>query len=114
MPRASEWAKHVSEWRLSGESGHVFATRRRLNPRSLSWWATEFKRRAASTAALATATVRSTPAFARVEVAAPESPEPRVEPAVIELILQGGVRVLVGPGCAVRDLRTVLEALGAR
>ncbi|MFI5298306.1 MAG: IS66 family insertion sequence element accessory protein TnpA [Polyangiales bacterium] len=44
--RAAEWSERIARWELSGLTAVAFAMRERCNPRTLSWWRTELRRRA--------------------------------------------------------------------
>ena len=44
--RAAEWAERLAAWRDSGLSAEAFAKAGGYRPKTLQWWASEFRRRA--------------------------------------------------------------------
>ena len=106
MATSVEWARRVSKWRASGEDAGVFAARRGWNARTLTWWASTLKRRAASTAPAKSVAVQ----FARVVV---KEPVPCASPGTgtIEILLSRGRCVRVSAGFAPDLLRAVVETL---
>jgi hypothetical protein len=103
---AAEWARRVAAWRRSGESGSEYAERHGWNARTLTWWASELRRR---TAGRSSAT--PTPSF--VKVVTRDEPSVRATPP-LELILPGVGTVRVSAGTDLALLRSVVHALGAR
>ena len=92
-----EWSKLVEEYRRSGESAAVFASRRRLNARTLAWWSSRLGRAPGV-------------GFAEVEVAAALSPPSLVR---VDAALANGVRVGIEVIGERQALGVVLAALGA-
>jgi transposase len=95
---ACEWARRVGAWRRSGESAAEYAERHGWNPRTLTWWASELRRRAVGRLAGS-----STPSF--VEVVTRDEPSVRAT-SPLELILPGVGTVRVSAGYPLRQSGT--------
>lgn len=99
---AAEWAKRVEEWRASGEVAAAFAQPRGWNPRTMTWWESELRRRS-SPNGKATGFVRL---VAKAEPAAGR-------PGAMAVVLGNARTVRVEPGVDLAFLRAVVEALEA-
>jgi transposase len=103
MASRAEWQQRVTQWKKSGLTAEVFATRQGLNPRTLRWWSSALQRPAVGSAPIG---------FARL-VAADAAPSPSVEPAILDLVLPSGRIVRVRRGfdpALLRELLAVVEA----
>lgn len=78
------WAKIVREWRASGKSARLFASRRGLSRHSLQWWASKLRREDGADAS-------------RLEFVEIPPPVVEREEARFEVVLANGRRVFVAP-----------------
>jgi len=99
---SSRWSRIINEQRAGGLSIAEFCRRRSISPPSFFYW-----RRRLGPAGLA----RAAAAFVEVKVGPRESGV-AVADAALELILRGGLRVLVRRGFDDELLRALLAALG--
>lgn len=100
------WAARVARWARSGLTADAFASRERINPRTLTYWRWR-PRTDTSTTVPAPA-----PAARFVELVVP--PAAREAVAGVEIVLPAGYRVRVGDATAGDTLRAVLDVLEAR
>jgi hypothetical protein len=99
---AAEWTERVRSWRASGLSAPDFARPEGYSAKTLSWWASELKRRER-----VKATGTPTVAMARVRVA-----RRRSERDETLSVLVGDARIAVRRGFDAALLREVVAALG--
>ncbi len=107
--KADEWARRVRRWKASGLSAKDFAEGEDFRAKTLSWWASELKRRERD--GKPSWQKSKSPKLARVvRKAEAQAPSTGV---VVRL---GGAEVLVAPGTDRKLLGDVVEVLrgGAR
>jgi hypothetical protein len=104
--RASVWRDRVERWRGSGESAETFAQREGVLPRTLSWWASELKRRGEATSSKRL----PTPSFLPIAIGA----SPYSGDGMIEIELRSGHLIRVERDFHIETLRRVVEAIGHR
>lgn len=112
----AEWLEEVSRWRASGEDAVCYSTRHGLNPRTLTWWASQLRDelRRPSTSA---------PVAPRLFVAVRESSRPETTSlsptsvptaSSIEIALVNGLRLrVIGEVSTVMLARVLDVAQGA-
>ncbi len=96
--KRDEWAKRVEGWKRSGLSAMAFAEREGFNGYTLRWWACQLRREPIIE--------DLRPKF--VEVVVPAGP---VIAESIEVVVPGGVRVLVPINFDENTLRRVLRVV---
>lgn len=126
MARAtrSVWAKRVQRWERSGLTAGEFASRLRINPRTLKWWrwtlASEQESGAASAPAIPAAQfvelVHSAEPTPRPpgDEAAPGAGVPAGPGGRMEVHLPGGIRVVVPAGVDAEAVGRLIAALERR
>jgi hypothetical protein len=104
------WAKRVERWKDSGLSAAEFATEIGVTPKALSWWKWQLgkgeKRKATQRRPRARKVALSPMTF--VEMSAPARSD------ALELVLPGGVRILVRTPVDSDALGRVLDVLEKR
>ena len=100
---AGMWAERVRAWRESGLSATDFARPEGYRPTTLSWWASELKRRERVKASAPLKVV-----MARVRVVRVRSERDETLSVVV-----GAARIAVSRGFDAELLREVVAALGA-
>lgn len=96
------WAARVARWEQSGLTAERFATRERVNPRTLRFW--KWKLRATPEPALASPPAQAV-TFLELVGTTPST--------ALEVVLPAGYRVGVAPGFDAATLRTLLTVLEA-
>lgn len=94
--KQNEWAKRVEGWERSGLTQKEFAEREGLNSRTLSWWRSR----------LAREEIIEEPQPTFVEVLVPAVID---NPAAVEVVVRGSVRVVVPINFDENTLRRVLR-----
>lgn len=106
MAKADEWAARVAGWRRSGKTAASFSDGRGFNPKTLTWWASELRRRSRRTDALERGVVR----FAKV-VARGDARSVAAGGASIEIVVRGDRVVRVTRGFDAEVLAAVVDTL---
>ncbi len=106
---AARWAERVAEWRRSGKTAPAFVAGTGITVSALKYWATKLK----SPQEQVIVPARSL-SLARVIRPGMEIPAPKasaVDDSVVEVVVDGGARIVVRPGFDPNLVRELVAAL---